>query len=127
MGRLTAKFMIPLGLAMLMALSCVRAAKLDPRVKLDPALGHKVTLTDMRERTLSDGSIELQVTGINRSPRRLKVQYSIVYFDTNGFRIDSRLSGWRPIRTEEAGAFTIQSVAPNPAATSYEIKLRKAN
>lgn len=92
---------------------------------VDEAIAGNVKIIKESSRILPpDGLMEVMILGENKSDGYLKLQYRIIWFDKEGFQIDTMLSKWIDFPVYENQTFTIKATAPNARASDYQLFIR---
>ena len=71
-----------------------------------------------------DDRLHVQFELHNRTNSNLSVEYALEWRDAKGFKIDSP-ANWRPMQVGGRGSKTISATAPVPAATEFQLGVRK--
>ena len=89
---------------------------------VDNSVERDVRIDDIKERlNRNSGLKELQVLGENKKDKYLKLRYRVVWFDKEGFEIESIGSKWRELPVYKNAHFTIHVVSPSSNAADYRI------
>lgn len=83
----------------------------------------RVQVADVIERTDND-LLRVQVTVRNPSAFRVNYQYKFRWFDAEGIEIAPEGEPWKPKELPPRSSDHLQGVAPNPAATRFELRVR---
>ncbi len=106
--------------------ACSNNYQPDPRVKI---IGHcsnsAMLVSDVNAMMRDDGFMQTQITGENLTSSYFKVEYKIVWFDENNFKIDSILSNWAEIPAYAEQPFYINVTAPSNKAKTFRLYLKK--
>lgn len=92
---------------------------------VDNSIESDVSIEDIKERVSNSGLKEIQVMGENKSSDYLKLKYRVVWFDKEGFEIESIGSKWAELPVYKNADFTIHIVAPSPKAADYRLFINK--
>lgn len=92
---------------------------------VEPACGNSdIVIKDLKGKRRKDGFMQVQVTGENTSGSYQRLEYRIVWFDKQGFEIDSILSNWTAVPAYAHQPFTISTVSPSSKARKFRIYIR---
>lgn len=86
-----------------------------------------LSIVDIKGKKQSDGFMKTQVVGKNNADHYQKLQYKIVWLDSDGFAIKSILSKWREIPADANQEFYITTISPTTKASDFKIYIRKDN
>ena len=93
---------------------------------VDASIAKEITIEKISERVNSDSGLkELQVMGTNDSRDYMKLRYRVVWFDKEGFEIDSLGKNWTELPAYKNANFTIHIVAPSKKAVDYRLFINK--
>ena len=93
---------------------------------VDNSISGDISVEKISERINSESGLkELQVMGENETDKYMKLRYRVVWFDKDGFEIDSIAKNWRELPVFKNANFTIHIVAPNKKATDYRLFINK--
>lgn len=87
------------------------------------ALANKVTITDMRSRTVG-GLLEVNLKLINLTSRDKAVAYRFSWFDADEFEVEAATDAWTPVSLHGAQSVTVHGVAPNSSVKSYRLNVK---
>ena len=95
----------------------------ESKVKVvDNSVETDVSIIDIKERVNTDSGLkELQVMGENKTDDYMKLRYRVVWFDKEGFEIESIGSKWAELPVYKNANFTIHVVSPSKNAADYRI------
>ena len=95
----------------------------ESKVKVvDNFVERDVSIIDIKERVNKNSGLkELQVMGENKTDDYMKLRYRIVWFDKEGFEIESIGSKWAELPVHKNANFTIHVVSPSKNAADYRI------
>jgi len=97
----------------------------DQIVKIVSSCGnHSISISDIKGRKKSDGFMQAQVIGLNSSDSYEKLEYRVVWFDKQGFKIESILSKWKSIPAFANQPFHINAVSPSTKAKTFRIYIK---
>lgn len=71
-----------------------------------------------------DDRLHVQFDLHNRTNSNLSVEWALEWRDAKGFRIDAP-ANWRPLQIGGRGYQTVSATAPVPAATEFQLGVRK--
>jgi len=93
---------------------------------VDDAIKDDITIEKISERINSESGLkELQVMGENETDEYMLLRYRVVWFDKEGFEIDSIAKNWTELPVYKNADFTIHIVAPNKNAADYRLFINK--
>ena len=93
---------------------------------VDESIEDDITIEKISERIDSESGLkELQVLGENETDEYMKLRYRVVWFDKDGFEIESISSKWTELPVYQNASFSIHIVAPNKRATDYRLFINK--
>jgi len=93
---------------------------------VDDSISDDISIEKIIERINSESGLkELQVMGENETDEYMKLRYRVVWFDAEGFEIDSIGKNWTELPVYKNANFTIHIVAPNKNATDYRLFINK--
>ena len=93
---------------------------------VDNSIEKDVMIEDVKERVnIKSGLKEIQVMGENKTDDYLKLRYRVVWFDKDGYEIESIGSKWAELPVYKNANFTIHIVAPSSAAADYRIFINR--
>ncbi len=91
---------------------------------IDQCGSNSIIVTDIKGRKKADGFMQAQIIGESTSNEYQRLEYRIVWFNKEGFVIESILSKWREIPAYANQPFHINNVSPNTKAKTFRIYLR---
>lgn len=90
----------------------------------NPALMKDVGIRDIK--VDRDGNLpRVQATFFNRSHFTKEFEYKITWVDERGFVVDPGSRPWNPVKLSGKEDAPVQATAPNPAAQTFRIAIRK--
>jgi hypothetical protein len=95
-------------------------------VLMDKAVQVSVTYSGIQERFLEDGRLEVFANLRNREARRIEVQVSCIFKDSQGFSTGDETPFQTLILTENSQE-TVHFVSMNNLAKRYTIRIREAH
>jgi len=109
-------------LALILALTLGGCASKSYVKVVDNSVEKDVSIEDIKERVNRDSGLkELQVMGENKTDEYLKLRYRVVWFDKEGFEIESIGSKWAELPVYKNAHFTIHVVSPSSKAVDYRL------
>jgi len=84
----------------------------------------EIIIKDIKGRKKPDGFMQVQVIGESNSNTYQRLEYRIVWFDKNGFTIDTILSNWRVVPAYAHQPFSINVVSPSTKAKTFRLYIR---
>ncbi len=90
----------------------------------DESLGRIFQVTGINQSTVSGNLLKVQATVENIDTKIRTLNYKIEWIDDSGMSIESVNEAWKSIQLQGRESQTIQSVAINPKAVDFRIKLR---
>ena len=113
-------------LTLIFLTGCTNTPQVDPIVKIiGNCSNNDIIIRDISERVRADDFMQIQVTGENLTSNYFKIEYRVVWFDKNHFKIDSILSNWAEIPAYGEQPFYINAISPSHKAKSYRLYLKK--
>ena len=92
---------------------------------VEPACGNsEIVIKEVRGKRRKDSFMVVQVRGENTSGKYRRLEYKILWFDKNGFQIDTILSNWTVVPAYANQPFAISTVSPSPEARKFRIYIR---
>jgi uncharacterized protein YcfL len=91
----------------------------------DQILASQVDLVRVDHEMMENGLIRAYVTLRSNRYRALHLQYRFSWYDELGVEIDAQAQPYRKIRLQGKDAVSVQSVAPNPRASEFKVRLRR--
>ena len=93
---------------------------------VDDSIKDDITIEKINERINSESGLkELQVLGENETDEYMKLRYRVVWFDNDGFEIESIATKWMEFPVYKNASFSIHIVAPNKNAVDYRLFINK--
>ncbi len=93
---------------------------------VDDSISGDISIEKISERVNSESGLkELQVLGENETDEYMMLRYRVVWFDAEGFEIDSIAKNWTELPVYKNANFTIHIVAPNKNAADYRLFINK--
>ena len=93
---------------------------------VDDSIKGDIAVEKISERINSESGLkELQVLGENETDKYMKLRYRVVWFDKDGFEVDSIAKNWTELPVYKNANFTIHIVAPNKRAVDYRLFINK--
>ena len=90
----------------------------------DECGNNDIHIKDIKGRKKADGFMQVQVSGESNSDKYQRLEYRIVWFDKQGFTIDTILSNWTVIPAYAHQPFHINAVSPSVKAKAFRLYLR---
>ncbi|QOY55379.1 YcfL family protein [Candidatus Sulfurimonas marisnigri] len=84
-----------------------------------------IVITDIKGRKKPDGFMQAQVIGENSSNNYQALEYRVVWFDKEGFKIDSILSIWKKAPAYASQPFYINATSPSTKARTFRLYIKK--
>ena len=85
---------------------------------------NEIVIKDIKGRKRPDGFMQVQVIGESNSNTYQRLEYRIIWFDKQGFTIDTILSKWRVIPAYAHQPFSINVVSPSTKAKTFRLYIR---
>lgn len=92
---------------------------------IDSCNRQEIVIKDIKGRMKENGFMIAQVSGENLTSHYKLLEYKIVWFDQDGFIIESILSNWKDVPAYATQEFHIKAIAPNPKARTFKLYLRR--
>lgn len=89
------------------------------------SLAGDVQVVDLQS-ALAGDMMRAQATLRSKDRDTLTLQYQFAWFDANGIEINAGAGSWKPLILYGKESKTVQSVAPDPRAKEFKLKLRGA-
>lgn len=83
-----------------------------------------IQIVDIRS-TMAGDVLKVQATLSSKDRDTLPFQYRFDWYDGGGFEINSGAGSWKPLILYGRESKTIQSVAPDPRAKEFKLKIRE--
>ncbi len=97
----------------------------DPIVKVISSCGNSdIVVTDIKGRKKPDGFMQAQVIGENRSDSYKLLEYQVIWFDKEGFKIQSILSKYKTVPAYANQPFQINATSPSTKATTFRLYIK---
>jgi len=102
----------------------------DPEVKKhllihNDALANKVTISEMRSRTVRGGDmLQVSLTLSNLTSSDKNVQYRFSWFDSDEFEVEAGVEAWTPVNLHGMASIRIEGLAPNSSVKSYRLNVK---
>jgi len=97
----------------------------DQIVKVISSCGNSdIVVTDIKGRKKSDGFMQAQVIGENRSDSYKLLEYQVIWFDKEGFKIQSILSKYKTVPAYANQPFQINATSPSAEATTFRLYIK---
>lgn len=87
------------------------------------SLAGDLQIVDMQS-ALAGSIMKAQATLKSKDRDTLSFQYRFDWYDANGMEINSGAGSWKPLLITGRESKTIQSVAPDPRAKEFKLKIR---
>ncbi len=97
----------------------------DKRIETDPTLTEKATITGVHE-TLVGDLVKVQVEILNTRTTQRELSYKFEWYDDAGMLVDSPMSIWKPQTMLGGESVSLVSVAPNPRARDFRLKIQES-
>ncbi|MGA1204923.1 MAG: YcfL family protein [Opitutales bacterium] len=98
----------------------------DERILTDFELGKAITIVQVAEATVSGNLAKVQVRLQSNRSRPQTINYAFEWFDLDGMQVAASSSGWKALRFQGKEEKTISSIAPNPKAVDFTLKLHES-
>lgn len=95
-----------------------------PFVLLDKMVQRSVTVSDIQERKLADGRLEVIANVRNREERRIQVEVDCVFKNLQGFPVDE--TPFKPLILTENAQEGVRFVSLSTEAEKFTIRVRQA-
>ncbi len=97
----------------------------EKKIITDSSLSDIANVVDVRETTVANGLLKVQVKLKNLDTEQRRVNYRFVWLDEDGMKVRSSLSAWRPKVLEAKETVWISAVAPQPNVNSFQFKMQE--
>jgi len=101
----------------------VSPSQIDSRVVVENSLTKNLTIESVNT-TIKNGSLFVQIKGINNSSKDLRIDYKVEWINKNGIITDSILSDWIPLKIRGNAFFNFNAIAPNDSIDNFRIQVR---
>ena len=98
----------------------------DRRVTLSPDLGSRVWVTDVRLTKAKSQHYTLQANVANNTDGVVRMEYKVVWLDSNGAEIPSVVSTWQPMSAAARNVVGLTATAPAPEAVDFRLYIQGA-
>lgn len=98
---------------------------MDTRVTIAPELGYKMYVTDVRCAKGNSDYLTLQVNAVNNTSSELRVQWKVVWLDSEGMEIDSLVSSWNSLALQPYEIRGLKGTAPRVDAADMRFYARR--
>ncbi len=113
-------------LSLVFFVGCANTPKPNAIVKIvDSCSNRDIKIEDIKGRVKDNGFMQAQITGENLTNSYFKIEYRIVWFDENEFKISSILSKYTTLPAYANQPFIIDAIAPSNKARSFRVYLKK--
>jgi uncharacterized protein YcfL len=105
---------------------CTKQSQMDDSiVKVTSSCGNNdIVITDIKGRKKPDGFMQAQVIAENKTDSYMLLEYQVVWFDKDGFKIQSILSKWNTVPAYANQPFQINATSPNTKATTFRLYIK---
>ena len=90
-------------------------------------LNSKSNVTDVREDIVNGDQKRVQVTVYSDQLTTQNFSYHFEWFTATGMRVQSATQAWQSRQIKPKESVTLQSVAPSPDATQWQLKILDTN
>lgn len=98
----------------------------DSIVKVIDVCGsNDITVTDIKGRKKPDGFMQAQIVGENSSSTHQKLEYRVVWLDSEGFAIDTLLSKYNSVPAYPNQPFYINATSPSAKAKTFRLYIKR--
>jgi uncharacterized protein YcfL len=97
----------------------------DKRIETDPTLAEKAAVTRVIESKVGD-LVKVQVDVLNTRTTQREIDYKFEWYDDTGMLVYSPMSIWKPQTMLGGESVSLVSVAPNPRARDFRLKLKES-
>lgn len=113
--------------ALLFVTGCAKSPQSGAEIAkfVDRCGSSDIIITDIKGRKKADGFMQAQVSGENRSESYHLLEYRVVWYDKEGFKMDTILSKWNTVPAYAKQPFDISAVSPSDKARTFRIYIRK--
>ena len=122
------KRMLYLLSALAVCAGCVsyRTPPEDRRVTVSPDLGASVWVTDVRLTKAQSQHCTLQANVANNTGGVVRMEYKVVWLDSDGAEIPSVVSTWQPMSAAARNVVGLTATAPSPEAVDFRLYVQEA-
>jgi uncharacterized protein YcfL len=97
----------------------------DKRVITDNTLAGAIRVVSVNQATVSGNLLKIEAVIENLHNSVMTLNYKFEWFDTSGMAVASPNETWKSIRLQGRETSTISTVAVNPRAVDFVLKLRE--
>ena len=113
-------------IALLLLTACSNEPQPEPIAQIIGQCGNSdISIRDIKGKKRDDGFMLAQVIGYNDSSEYQLLESRIVWFDKDGFKIESILSKYKEVPAHAKQPFYINEVSPNTKAKTFRVYIRK--
>ncbi len=116
-------------LAVFFLAGCVVAPPaIDPRITIiEDDLAADLSILELSTHTTGGGFLEVQVTGMNKTPFYKKLEYKVEWLDQSGMIVPTILSRWTIFPAYGKAEFRFKSISPKTTVSDFRVLIRKGN
>jgi len=93
----------------------------------EPCGTDTLSVVDIKGKKQEDGFMKIQITGKNSADYYQKLEYKIIWLDSDEFVIKSVLSKWREAPADANQEFYITNISPTTKASDFRLYIRQNN
>ena len=97
----------------------------DSRVTIAPNLGNRLYVTDVRCTKGASQYLTFQANVVNNTDSELRVQWKVLWLDSDGIEIDSAVSAWNDVAVQPFDIKGLKGTAPRMDAADMRFYVRE--
>ena len=94
-------------------------------METDPFLSDKAKVIDIRQATVQDNLMKVDVEFVSNRAWDGSFQYKFEWFDNQGMPVESQMSTWITRHVEPQEQFSVTATAPDPRCKDFRLKLQR--
>jgi uncharacterized protein YcfL len=98
----------------------------DKRIETDGFLANKAKVLQVRQATVQDNLLKVDVEILNDDPWSGDFDYKFEWFDDQGMPVDSPTSTWYTKHVQARETVSLDEIAPNPRCKDFRLKLQRS-
>ena len=98
----------------------------DKRIETDPILANQVHVVEIRQTTVQDDLMKVDVELVNGDSNPADFSYKFEWFDDTGAPVDAPASSYTSQHIEPAENLSLVSIAPNGRCKDFRLKLQRS-
>lgn len=98
----------------------------DRRVETDPSLQAVASILQVRQTTVQDDLLKVDVEVLNTDTSPADIDYKFEWIDDQGMPVDSPTSTWLGKHLQAKETVSLVQIAPNPRCKDFRLKLQRS-